>query len=424
MGRSWLTTRRGRFSAAALGVAVVSALSVGIALTAASWADKESAKATFTAATFNLEGSVTSSTAGFAESTDSGSPALTLANSGWSRVAPGQSTSATAWLKNTGTSDAILKSAAIKIASATGGLDISDDGGLQVVVAGFSDGDRLAVGAVKAITVTVTGTADLPSAASGDLRIGLTGSSVTSGGQVTSGSWIDTVWFGGKITTATVVSGGLIALNGSTVKTAAWSGMTASAACVTMTVTTTSTTPVTWSVLIDTSAIPWNGATTGYSVNNPNKLGGTLTLNRYLVVTGGTGNATVVSGTNRTVKVCNYQTGIPPVGDSSWYTLKVSAPALNGNQVCRTVTATATGTTAFWFRWTTSVDTTSMFTTLGKRSSYWWIYSDYNVVRDPSSPSTNPSSPSTVSFTSATNDTTSLLNNTKSFAYTLCLNGA
>lgn len=424
MGRSWLTTRRGRFSAAAIGVAVVSALSVGIALTAASWADKESAKATFTAATFNLEGSVTSSTAGFAESTDSGSPALTLANTAWSGVAPGQSSSVTAWLKNTGTSDAILKSATVKIASATGGLAVSDDGGLQVAVTGFSDGDRLAVGAVKAITLTVTTTAGLPSGASGELRVGLAGSSVTSGGQVAAGSWTDTVWFGGKITTATVTDGGLLALNGASIKTTSWPGMTVSAACVHITVTTTSTTPITWSLQVDTAAMPWNGATTGYSVDYPNQLASTLTLGRYLIITGGSNKTTVVSGTDRTVKLCNYQTGTPPVGDSSWYTIKVSAPALSGNQVCRTITATATGTTDFWFRWTTSVDTTSMFTALGKRNSYWWTYSDYNVVRDPSSPSTTPSSPSTVSFTSATNDTTSLLNDSKSFTYTLCLNGA
>ncbi len=423
MGRSWLTTRRGRFGAAALGAALASALSVGIALTAASWADKETAGATFAAATFNLQGSTTSSSTGFAESTDSGNPGLTLTNTAWNRVAPGDSASVSVWLKNTGTSDAILKGAAVSLGSSTGGLDVSDNGGLKVVVAGFSDGDRLAVGAVKAVTVTVSGTAGMPSAASGQLRIGLGGSSVTSGGQVTAGSWNDTVWFGGAVTTATVTPGGLIALNGATIKSPTWTGMTATAACVQMTVTTTSTTPITWSLLVDTSAMPWNGTTTGYTINNPNRLGSTLTLGRYLVVTGGTTNATVVSGQNRTVKVCNYQTGTPPVGDSSWYTVKVSAPALNGNQVCRTVTATATGTTAFWFRWSTSVDTTSMFTTLGKRTTYWWSYSDQNVVRNPTNPSTNPSSPSTVSLTSATNNTTSLLNNTKAFAYTICLNG-
>lgn len=249
----------------------------------------------------------------------------------------------------------------------------------------------------------------------------------------TASVWRDNVWTTAKVTTRTAsthtYAGSLVpGPDTGFASEPAWTLNTVNPACVSLNVTTTSTTPVKWSVRLDTLAQPWNGATTNYQLRYGYVISDGVTDGQYKTISGNPTSSpprdTIVKGTVLTVQVCNYQAGAPPIGDASWVQVNVSAPTkVTDAMVCKTVTAIALGKTQFWFRWRATVPTADMFAALGTKTSFWWTYSDYNVVKQPD-PSPNPASPSTVVLTSATNDTTSLLKDTLRFDYTLCLNGS
>jgi len=63
----------------------------------------------------------------------------------------------------------------------------------------------------------------------------------------------------------------------------------------------------------------------------------------------------------------------------------IAPEEVDAQRVCKTVTVKALGNTPFWFRWQASVSTADVFDKFGTRHSYDWEYSDWNLVRNPSS---------------------------------------
>lgn len=244
----------------------------------------------------------------------------------------------------------------------------------------------------------------------------------------TSSVWRDNVWATAKITTATravtTYPGGFTPGQGTTLAAdPVWTNESMWNTCMRIEVTSESSTPVVWSVQLDTSAQPWNGVTEfrvdyGY-VLSP------LVGGRHRTITGDSTlnppRHTVAKGTVRTISICAAAQVTPPIGDSSWYTVTVSKPFKESEaRVCRTVTATALGKTPFWFRWRATVPTADMFTLLGTQWSYSWWFSTEAVVRDPE-PSRDPSAPSTVVLTPVLYTTDTMLRGSEQFSYKLCL---
>lgn len=242
----------------------------------------------------------------------------------------------------------------------------------------------------------------------------------------TSSVWSDNVWVAAKITTKATTSttylGGLTP--GPNTTFAAAPVITENGrytACLRLKVTTNSTTPVNWSVQLDTTSQPWNSSSDFRA--EPNQYD--LTPNgRYLTITGKPGlnpsRDKVTKGTVHEFDVC-ANPGVPPIGESSWMKITVTGPVhQSSSEVCKTVTAKALGQTPFWFRWQATVPTADMFTALGVRGNYWWSFSNYDIVRDPN-PSTDRLNPSTVVLTSATYETGTLLKDELQYQYSMCL---
>lgn len=74
-------------------------LGVGTAVTLAAWNDSEFATGTFTAGEFNLEGSTTSATAGFAEHPDESTAAAIAFTAGFDNIAPEDVVYAPFWVR-------------------------------------------------------------------------------------------------------------------------------------------------------------------------------------------------------------------------------------------------------------------------------------------------------------------------------------
>lgn len=89
-------TRRKKIYAVLAGGLV---LGVGAAVTLAAWNDSEFATGTFTAGSFNLEGSTTSATLAFAEHPDAGSAAAIAFTTGFDNMAPDDVVYAPFWVR-------------------------------------------------------------------------------------------------------------------------------------------------------------------------------------------------------------------------------------------------------------------------------------------------------------------------------------
>ncbi len=74
-------------------------LGVGAAITLAAWNDSEFATGTFTAGSFNLEGSTTSATTGFAEHATTGTAATLSFTAPFSNLSPGDIVYAPFWVR-------------------------------------------------------------------------------------------------------------------------------------------------------------------------------------------------------------------------------------------------------------------------------------------------------------------------------------
>lgn len=133
--------------------------------------------------------------------------------------------------------------------------------------------------------------------------------------------------------------------------------------CFSVDVSTTSTTPVVWRITLDLSEAPFNGATTGYSIQG----GDSWRYEQYAstpsagyLQIGGTdnpqaGRRTIVAGQTYEVSVCHW--GLPPgVQTPSAYTSTTVQGTWTDTRACLITTVTGNGTSQFYFGWTVTLD--------------------------------------------------------------------
>lgn len=139
-----------------------------------------------------------------------------------------------------------------------------------------------------------------------------------------------------------------------------WSVTAGAQACVTMTVTSTSATPVSWQITLVTADDPWNGDTNvgDYQVSYPYALvSNTIDASGNLYVYGTTsGSSTVSSTQSQNVKVCDYNTPAPGISPTAVYTTTVTSPASGSSYyVCKSWEESVTGA-QFFVGWAVSLD--------------------------------------------------------------------
>lgn len=160
-------------------------------------------------------------------------------------------------------------------------------------------------------------------------------------------------------------------------------------ACFDVNVTTSSTTPVTWSLDVNLTKAPFNGVdakrftltgTDGWRYQT------TAAAPGLMRITGkaSAGTATVVAGQHYTVGVCHYQ--LPdPVQTPGAYTVTHTPTTWTDTRACVATTVTGNGTEPFYFAWTTPVDMTAAaarLTGAGRRvDAYTYGDTEWMVTR-------------------------------------------
>lgn len=165
------------------------------------------------------------------------------------------------------------------------------------------------------------------------------------------------------------VTTGPIAPNPNTpgiVVTVTYNQTSATQVCATVNVSTTSTTPIPWSALLNTNGSPFNGDTNqnNYQINpnNPYRFAPGGAVNGVFTIQGRQpANQTVVAGSPRNFTVCNFNTPPPPPVNNPnvTYTVTQTTPVQSWF-VCKTVTITTTGAPTFFVGWNTTVDVTDL----------------------------------------------------------------
>jgi hypothetical protein len=131
-------------------------------------------------------------------------------------------------------------------------------------------------------------------------------------------------------------------------------------ACFDVDVTTSSTTPVEWSLDVDLTQAPFNGVSPARFVLTGNDGWRYRTVDAgagLMQITGRaeTGTATVVAGQAHKVGVCHW--GLPdPVQTPGAYTVTHTRGQWTATRACVDTTVTGNGTSPFYFAWTTQVD--------------------------------------------------------------------
>jgi hypothetical protein len=151
--------------------------------------------------------------------------------------------------------------------------------------------------------------------------------------------------------------------------------------CFIATVSTTSTTPVPWSLRMDLTQAPFNGVTSGFGIEDVGgngyawKLGVTYdTAAMTATVQGRTGVdqplTSITSATTLRFKVCHY--GLPPgVQTPSAYTVSyANTPAWTPTRACVTATVRGNGSSRFYFAWTAELDMAAARTSLAHFSGW------------------------------------------------------
>jgi len=138
--------------------------------------------------------------------------------------------------------------------------------------------------------------------------------------------------------------------------------------CTVVTVTTTSATPVAWSVAVDLAAAPFNGPGNVWLEGaNNGRFALTRTGNRATVtgVAGDwAGSATVRAGTSLTFTLCGRDYGNPtPVPGA--YTVETSQGTWTPTRACTNFTIRGTGISQFWSGWTVDLPMSSAFALTG-----------------------------------------------------------
>ena len=193
--------------------------------------------------------------------------------------------------------------------------------------------------------------------------------------QATSAAWTDSASFSAAVTAgswATATASPPVTAGDGVSITTTWTQANNTSditVCAQIVVSTTSTTPVPWSVVVHTDVIPWNGKTSGYRNGNANYTYAYGTPSADAVtVTGGSGdNTTVVRGQDRSVVFCNdHLAPIPPDQAQGWYTASATP---SGTAGCVTTTVTPKSRAVvghdFYFAWSVPVDMSAAFRQLG-----------------------------------------------------------
>ncbi len=178
-------------------------LGIGTAVTLAAWNDSEFANGTFTAGSFNLEGSTTSATTGYAEhNVDDGDTAATLSfqlPAVASSMAPGDVVYAPFWVRldSTTTNDATLIPAGIT--AGTGGNEANLSYTVTAIAAGATC-DAAATGTVVGSGATLSALTGATSVALTKGTAGAAGTAVqlcfavTAGSGLTEGASATATW--------------------------------------------------------------------------------------------------------------------------------------------------------------------------------------------------------------------------------------
>jgi hypothetical protein len=162
--------------------------------------------------------------------------------------------------------------------------------------------------------------------------------------------------------------------------------------CFQVDVTTTSTTPVAWAVDVDLAQAPFNGQTTGYSLQGDNgwkyRLYASTPTVGKLQIRGDPSAwdpwTTVVAGQVRTVKVCNF--GLPIVQTPSAYTVTSTPTTWTDTRACVATTVTGNGTSQFYVAWTAALDLQSAVARVqgsGKKIGFDYDRAYYDTIPSP-----------------------------------------
>ena len=130
--------------------------------------------------------------------------------------------------------------------------------------------------------------------------------------------------------------------------------------CSTVSVTTESTTPVVWSVIVDLTQPPYASASS-VQAEYPGKL--TIAADGKTAILSGADDytSTVVAGSTVNPRLCIYNPGAPAPADPSWYTVETTplTDEWTDRQVCVRVTITGNKNLEdfpFFFGWQTELD--------------------------------------------------------------------
>lgn len=154
--------------------------------------------------------------------------------------------------------------------------------------------------------------------------------------------------------------------NGDTVTTdLEWTSITSNPVqgCFSVDVSTTSTTPVVWRITLDLARAPFNGATTGYSIQGSDswryaqyaatpsagylQIGGTADVSA--------GRRTIVAGQTYEVSVCHWS--LPPGAQTpSAYSVSTVQGTWTAARACLVTTVTGNGSSQFYVGWTVQLD--------------------------------------------------------------------
>ncbi|WP_084130119.1 hypothetical protein [Demequina sp. NBRC 110055] len=190
--------------------------------------------------------------------------------------------------------------------------------------------------------------------------------------------WTDDAWFSGTVAAGdwseggggSGGGGGIDPGDNTDIVDITWTVASPLSSCAIVEVTTTSDTPVEWSITVDPDERPWNhDDPSQIQVNN----GGQIVEPRTspLVIVGNTdssgsfseysNNTPIEAGQVAKVEVCGYNNEVPPPepDNGEWYTWSVSAPVTSPGQVCSTLTVQGLVDEAedpFFYGWGITID--------------------------------------------------------------------
>lgn len=187
-------------------------------------------------------------------------------------------------------------------------------------------------------------------------------------------------------------------------------------ACYTGQVTSTSTTPVAWKVVIDTAAAPWNGAMTGYNQQGDGYQWDYDVPSAGLIqISGGYSDNLKVSATQpRTIRFCN-DTLQPVPATAGTVTVSTRQGTWNANTACLITTVTRSTATPWYYHWQVPLDISTALTRVSNGPK------DVYQVRADGYPVTfTPALSATVSTYAVSSQVASSIKAGESYAFTTC----